>query len=145
MVFKTKQDKNTQQPHPTSQLTPPEAGWQTDRQHLLRPHPTSIILHLTAGLGASRRWCLCFHFGKSKKNPDKRTDKVLLYKLEITVGLLPLLTFKCANAWRTNQDQYTKNATRWQLHWWLDSQKHQPCNSTYSNNEAGRKNVSGKK
>lgn len=43
----------------------------------------------------------------------------------------------------TNQDQYTKNTTRWQLHWWLDSQKHEPCNSTYSNEEAGRKNVGG--
>lgn len=101
-------------------------------RHLLRPLPTWIVLHLTVTHG---RPCLYSHFRKTEKQTT-RTDKELLDKLEVMLGLLPLLTFKLASAWGVHQSgsiQKEYNQMGTQL--LVDSQKHEPCISTYRNEE----------
>lgn len=134
-VFKAKWGK----PAPASELTLLQAGSWTRR--LLRPLPTWIVLHLTV---THTEDPVCIP--TSGKQNNRRLEQIKNF----------LTSWKScwdySHYWHlslpvpeecTNQDQYRKSITRWELSWLVDSQKHEPCISTYSNEEG--KKVLGKK
>lgn len=104
-----------------SLISEPDLGRQSNHPHLLRPLPTRI-------LSTSNTWKNLFVFPLWETRKADNQYKEPLKKLEVRLGLLPLLTFKLASAWGVHQSRsIPKDKTRWELKCLEDSQKYETC------------------